>query len=159
MKKYTIFLIRQVPYLIAWLLFKVRMHRSYIVVFKVYLRLKGVRFKSTPRYIGLNAFIDTKGKVVLGRDIVISDEAVLLSHDYSINTINKANETFDGVERVVVKNIQIGDYSFIGKRAIIMPGVKLQPYTIVGAGAVVTKSFEKGRIILVGNPARELRSF
>ena len=42
---------------------------------------------------------------------------------------------------------------WIGTGAIILPGVHLKESTIV-AGAVVTKSFNKGKIIIAGNPAK-----
>ena len=42
--------------------------------------------------------------------------------------------------------------------AVILPGVVLGENTIVGAGSVVTKRFEQGHCVVVGNPARIIKT-
>ena len=44
-----------------------------------------------------------------------------------------------------------------GTGTIILPGVTIGEGAIVGAGSVVTKSFEEGRCVIAGNPARKIR--
>jgi maltose O-acetyltransferase len=53
--------------------------------------------------------------------------------------------------------ITIHDYVWIGAGAIILPGVTIGVGAVVGAGSVVTKDVAP-RMIVVGNPARPLRS-
>lgn len=53
--------------------------------------------------------------------------------------------------------ITIGDYVWIGASAIILPGVTIGDGAMVAAGSVVTKDVS-ARMIVAGNPARELRS-
>jgi len=48
----------------------------------------------------------------------------------------------------------VGDRCFIGSGSALREGIKLGNNIIVGLGAVVTKSFEKGDIVLIGNPAK-----
>lgn len=53
--------------------------------------------------------------------------------------------------------ITVGDYVWIGAGAIILPGVTIGEGAVVAAGSVVTKDVA-ARMIVAGNPARELRS-
>ena len=53
--------------------------------------------------------------------------------------------------------ITVGDYAWIGAGAIILPGVTIGEGAVVAAGAVVTRDVAP-RMIVAGNPARELRS-
>lgn len=55
------------------------------------------------------------------------------------------------------KPIVIGDYCWIGMNAVILPQVVLGDHTIVAAGAVVTKSFEGGKCIIGGVPAKVIK--
>lgn len=57
----------------------------------------------------------------------------------------------------IAKQITIGEYVWIGAGAIIMPGVTIGDAAVIGAGAVVTKSVP-ARMVVVGNPARVIRS-
>jgi acetyltransferase-like isoleucine patch superfamily enzyme len=57
----------------------------------------------------------------------------------------------------VFGQVVIEDDAWIGAGAIILPNVTVGEAAIVGAGAVVTKDVEP-RTIVVGNPARPLRS-
>ena len=50
----------------------------------------------------------------------------------------------------------IEDNVSVGANATVLPGVRLGEGCVVGAGAVVTKDVPPGMIV-VGNPARELR--
>ncbi len=53
--------------------------------------------------------------------------------------------------------IEVGNYVWIGAGAIILPGVKIGDGAVVAAGAIVTKDVAP-RMIVAGNPAREIRS-
>ena len=53
--------------------------------------------------------------------------------------------------------ITVGNYAWIGAGAIILPGVTIGEGAVVAAGSVVTKDVAP-RMIVAGNPARELRS-
>ncbi len=53
--------------------------------------------------------------------------------------------------------VTVGCFSYISYGALVLPGVTIGDFCIVGAGAVVTK-FVPNEVIVVGNPARILRS-
>jgi acetyltransferase-like isoleucine patch superfamily enzyme len=57
----------------------------------------------------------------------------------------------------VFGQVAIRDDAWIGAGAIILPNVTIGEAAVVGAGAVVTKDVAP-RTIVVGNPARPLRS-
>jgi acetyltransferase-like isoleucine patch superfamily enzyme len=59
--------------------------------------------------------------------------------------------------RSVFGHVAIRDDAWIGAGAIILPNVTIGEAAIVGAGAVVTKDVPP-RTIVIGNPARPLRS-
>ncbi|WP_274656942.1 sugar O-acetyltransferase, partial [Halocynthiibacter sp. C4] len=53
--------------------------------------------------------------------------------------------------------ITVENHAWIGAGAIIMPGVTIGEGAVVAAGSIVTKDVPS-RMIVAGNPARELRS-
>ncbi len=53
--------------------------------------------------------------------------------------------------------IHVGNYVWIGAGAIILPGVTIGDGAMVAAGAVVTKDVAP-RMVVAGNPAREIKS-
>lgn len=117
-----------------------------------------VSFKGTPKYIAYNANLDclSSGKIRIGDGAVITNDVIILTHDYSIEcglvAINKQDQMF---ESVFYKDVFIGDNVFIGQRSLILPGVHIGDNVIVGAGSVVTKNIPDGCIV-AGNPAKEI---
>lgn len=55
------------------------------------------------------------------------------------------------------RGIKIGKNCWIGANAVILPGVTLGDNTVVAAGAVVTKSFDTGRVVVAGVPAKIIK--
>ena len=116
----------------------------------------GVLFSKCGTTIGKNVYIGPYSQIglaTIGEDVLIGPSVLLLS-----------GSTAHGFQRLdipirkqsgVVQRLNIGTDSWIGAGAILMANVA--PQTIVGAGSVVTKAFETQQI-LVGNPARRLRS-
>lgn len=82
----------------------------------------------------------------IGENVTISSEVAFVTHDNSINKIDKNKPNLFGF-------INIGDNCFLGERSTIMYGVTLANNIIVASGSVVTKSFQRERIIIGGNPA------
>lgn len=121
-----------------------------------YLSAHGVKFTGRPNYIAANAYLDGAGLdlITIGKDVVISREVMLLTHDFSVETALHAIGKGTEERRLHInKPITIGDNSFIGARASLLPGTEIGKNCIVGACCVV-----KGKIpdnsIVVGNPCK-----
>lgn len=56
------------------------------------------------------------------------------------------------------RDVVIGEKCWIGMGAVLLPGVTLGPGTIVAAGAVVSTSFEGGRVVIGGVPAKLIKN-
>lgn len=56
------------------------------------------------------------------------------------------------------QDIYIGEKCWLGMNSIILPGVMLGPNTVVAAGSVVTKSFESGKVVIGGVPAKIIKN-
>lgn len=121
-----------------------------------FLKKRGIKFSGRPNYISSSAYIDGQGMdiISIGKDVVISRDAMLLTHDFSVETalhsIGKGSE-----DRHLHINlpITIGDNSFIGARASVLPGTSIGTNCIIGACAVVKGVIPNGSIV-VGNPSR-----
>lgn len=122
-----------------------------------YYKKLGVHIDSKVTYICPDVFIDSSyyKAITIGKNVVISKQAMLLTHDYSLHNqlVNIGIEFEKGQTAHYIKPISIGDNSFIGARAFLLPGTIIGRNCIVGAGSVV-----KGTIpdfsIVVGNPGK-----
>lgn len=125
----------------------------YIRILQAAYRFQGVKFKGRARFIHHSAFIDNVGDIEIGKNVIISVNAILLAHDYSSRVKNMlVNEEYK-----YIQFLKIGDNVFVGAGAIILPQTRIGNYCIIGAGAVV-----KGTIpdysVVVGNPCKIIKS-
>lgn len=125
-----------------------------------YLKSIGVQIKGTPKYLDPTVHFDGTDytKIIIGDNVTISKEVLLLTHDYSITSalVSIGNRIDRGQgELYIVENISIGDHSFIGAKSILLPGTKVGNNVIIGSGSVV-----KGDIpdysIMIGNPCKRI---
>lgn len=98
--------------------------------------------------LGENCRIGGRGKVVVGRHVMMGPDVVIITQDHKIMP-----EGFDGFN---VKDVEIGDYAWIGIRVIILKGVRIGKYSVIGAGAVVTRDIPD-YAVAAGSPARVIR--
>ncbi|MEO0903610.1 MAG: acyltransferase [Pseudomonadota bacterium] len=90
------------------------------------------------------ALLDTVGGLTLGDDVLVSEHAVISTHDHGHDP--------HAAPRPAPKVIAAG--AWIGMRAIILPSCRtIGAGALIGAGAVVTKDVPAGAIV-AGNPAR-----
>lgn len=87
-------------------------------------------------------------KITIGRGTYIAPNVGLITANHDIEDPDK---------HVEGKDIMIGKKCWIGMNSVVLPGVILGDNTVVAAGAVVTKSFESGRVILAGVPAKVIK--
>lgn len=107
--------------------------------------------KST--FTGKTEFITTEGtRIDIGRDCMFAYGIVLRTGDHH-SIFGNDNSRIN-----LSKNIKLGDHIWVGQNAFILKGVKLRNGSIVGACSVVTKSQSEENIVLVGNPARIVKT-
>lgn len=100
--------------------------------------------------IGEGAVLDGRGNLVIGDHVDIASEVMIYNSQH-----DTSEQDFANPEKVIIKDVNIGDFVFIGPRAIILPGVNIGKGAVVGAGAVVTKDVSEFSIV-GGVPAKEI---
>ncbi len=94
--------------------------------------------------VNRHVLLDTVGGLRLGDDVVISEYAVIATHDHG----------HDAHSRPLPVPKSIGPGVWVGMRAIVMPSCRsIGADAIIGAGAIVTRDVPAGAIV-AGNPAR-----
>ncbi len=126
--------------------------RSYMKLYIPLLKMQGMKIEGAPRYIGPKVRFDDYGKTKLGNRVVISDECILLSHDYSYTSALISVGDCPQTDIALVRDIVVGNNVFIGKRSIIMPGTTIGDNVIIGAGSVVRGKIPENSVV-IGNPA------
>jgi putative colanic acid biosynthesis acetyltransferase WcaF len=98
-------------------------------------------------WIGENVWIDSLVPIIIGRNVCISQGAVLLtgSHNYK-------KTTFD----LIVNSIILEDGVWIGAGAIVNNGVVAGSHAVLTSGSVANKNLEP-YCIYQGNPAVKIR--
>lgn len=94
--------------------------------------------------VNQDVHLDFTGGLVIDDGVLISEGAVIYTHDHGLDPRSKA---------VPVSKV-IGADVWIGMRAVILPGChSIGPGAVVGAGAVVTRDVPAAAIV-AGNPAK-----
>jgi len=94
-------------------------------------------------WIGENVWIDNLARVIIGKNVCLSQGALLLTgnHDYT-------SSHFD----LMIGEIILEDGVWIGAKAIVCPGVTCQTHSILSVNSVANKELEAYGIYQ-GNPA------
>ncbi len=126
--------------------------RVYMPMYVSLLKFYGVKFTGKPRYISTKVKFDDFDRVELGERVVISENVIMLTHDYSLTTgliaINKQPAT----DMAFIKPITIKSNVFIGMNSLILPGTIIHENVIIGASSVVRGVIPADSIV-IGNPA------
>jgi putative colanic acid biosynthesis acetyltransferase WcaF len=98
-------------------------------------------------WIGEKVWIDNLAEVTIGKNVCLSQQAMLLTgnHDYS-------KTTFD----LLIKEIVLEDGVWIGAQALVCPGVVGRSHAVLTARSVATGELEPYKIYQ-GNPAGIVR--
>lgn len=132
-------------------------HRVYMSGYVRLLKMYGMTFTGTPRYIGARVVFDDIDLISLGERVVISDHCHFLTHDYSLTTTLISQNLKPKTDVSIYSKIIIGNNVFIGKKTIVMPNSSIGDNVIVGAGSVVRGKLQSNSIY-AGNPCIRIRS-
>lgn len=91
--------------------------------------------------------IDNRGQVIIGENVSISQEVIILTADHDIDSADFRGQN---------KTVRIEDYVWIGTRVTILPGVTVGRGALIGAGSVVTRDVAPFTIV-AGVPAKVIR--
>jgi len=128
----------------------------YMAHYTRYLRAQGIKISGLPKYISPDVYFDGTdySKIIIGDNVTISREVMLLTHDYSLTTaLASVGELIPrgGGEVFSIKEINIGKNCFIGARVSILPGTSIGDNVIIGACSVIKGEIPSNSIV-VGNP-------
>ena len=97
--------------------------------------------------INRDVHLDTTGTLTIGRGTLISEGAVIYTHDHGLDP-RSAPQPMPKV---------IGPDVWIGMRAVILPQCRqIGQGAVIGAGAIVVRDVPAGTVV-AGNPARIIR--
>jgi putative colanic acid biosynthesis acetyltransferase WcaF len=98
-------------------------------------------------WLGENVWIDNLGQVLMGKNVCLSQGAMLLcgNHDFS-------KVSFD----LIVKNITLEEGVWIGAQSVVCPGVICRSHSVLAVGSVATKELD-AYSIYQGNPAIKIK--
>jgi acetyltransferase-like isoleucine patch superfamily enzyme len=103
-------------------------------------------------FVGPHAAIYGHGGVEIGEWSMVSMNAVILSSNHTIPTMDRSMRW----EPDELRPTKIGRDVWIGANAVVLGGVTIGDGAIVGAGSVVSRDVEMAAVV-AGNPARCLR--
>ncbi len=120
--------------------------------------LRGVRFGSGIKveigdYSSLNADCWISNDTVIGNDVMMGPEVVILSGSHNFERTDVPMREQGAPPR---RSVCIGDDVWIGTRVILLPGVNIGNHVIIGAGSVVTRDVPEWAVV-AGNPAKIIR--
>lgn len=131
----------------------------YTKMYIKFLNRNGMDISKLVNYIHSSVYFDgiDYSLIHIGDYSVISKNAIILVHDFSIRTGALAsNISFQECSNWhLMKGVYIGNNVFIGMGAIILPGTHISNNVIIGAGSVVRGFIEENSII-IGNPAKKV---
>jgi putative colanic acid biosynthesis acetyltransferase WcaF len=132
-----------------WLLkrFGAVMGKNVIIKPGVNIKYPWLLFVDDFTWIGERVWIDNLARVVIGKNVCLSQGAMLLTGNH-----NYKKSGFD----LVVKDIHIQDGVWIGARAIVCPGVICESHSILTASSIAASNMASYKIYQ-GNPAVEIR--
>ena len=98
-------------------------------------------------WIGEKVWIDNLGKVIIGKNVCLSQSSFLLCGNH-----NYKKETFD----LMIKEINLEDGVWIGAKATVCPGVTCKSHSVLSVGSIATSDLESYSIYQ-GNPAVKVK--
>lgn len=128
--------------------FGARIGKNVIIKPNVYIKYPWFLTIDDNSWIGEFVVIDNLDYVTIGKNVVISQGAYILtaSHNYKKSTFP-----------TYTKPVNLEDGTWIGAKAIVGPGVRCHSHSVLTLGSVATKDLE-AYYIYAGNPASKIRT-
>lgn len=104
-------------------------------------------------YCGTHCFFGTNDRIVIGRDVLISDFVSFRDSDHVVTDVSLPVNR----QGIVTSRIEVEDDAWVGHGAVILKGVRIGRGAVVGAGAVVTRDVPPLGVA-AGVPARVIRT-
>jgi len=101
-------------------------------------------------HIGKNFFLDLRGNVTIGNDVVIAMNNTFITHSDMNNS--KLRKIYPAAQDDIVIEHDV----YIGTNCIVLMGVTIGTKSIVGAKSLVMKNVEK-KAIYAGSPAVKIK--
>ncbi len=98
-------------------------------------------------WIGENVWIDNLTQVTIGKNVCLSQGAMLLTGNHNFTKI-----TFD----LMTKSIVLEDGVWIGAKSVICPGVYCESHSILAVQSVATSRMDAYKVYQ-GNPAKLIK--
>jgi acetyltransferase-like isoleucine patch superfamily enzyme len=103
--------------------------------------------------INQNCFLSCYGGLTIGDNVAIGHNVSILTTDHVFSDLEIPIKE----QKLIYKEVKIGDNVYIGAKATILAGVSIPNGTVIGAGSVVTKSFTEENCIIAGVPAKLIK--
>lgn len=105
-------------------------------------------------YVGPRVFIDLSGEVKIGRDVTVSMNSCILSHQ---DPGESKRRPLSRAYPKVISPVRICEGAYVGANSVIMPGVTVGRKSVIGAGAVVLHDIPD-LVLAAGVPAKVLKT-
>jgi maltose O-acetyltransferase len=102
--------------------------------------------------IGINARLNPAGGIVIGDDVMMGEDVVILTENHGFDDASKPMR----LQGYQTSPVVIEDDVWIGLRVIILPGVRIGRSSVIGAGAVVANDIP-AYSIAGGVPAKVIK--
>lgn len=106
-------------------------------------------------HIGAYSMIIAANEIRIGNNVLLSERVTILDHVHAYEDVAKAVINQPIVDK---GKIEIGDDSFIGINSVIMGGVTIGKHAVIGANAVVTHDVPAYSVV-VGSPAKVIKKY
>jgi putative colanic acid biosynthesis acetyltransferase WcaF len=98
-------------------------------------------------WIGENVWIDNLADIRIGKNVCISQGAMLLTGNHNYKKVS-----FD----LMIGEIVLEDGAWVGAQSVVCPGVRCQSQSILTVGSVATQDLDPNGIYQ-GNPAEKVK--
>lgn len=100
------------------------------------------------------AIICSEGtQVTIGRNCMVSFDVEIRTTDSHAIFDQTTNRRIN-----VASDVTVGDDVWIAAHAKLLKGTKISNGSVVGFGSIVTKEFNESNVVIVGNPAKIIKS-